>query len=114
MKQMEAKHERETKALNSQQAKISVETAKEVANDKALKTKGEKDRRLREKKQNNIKRFMEEKKNAGIKQGREKEKLKVSHDKQTEELLKDIQKLHEMYKVEEEEYNMSAKLEFYA
>ncbi|KAJ6636088.1 1-phosphatidylinositol 4,5-bisphosphate phosphodiesterase [Pseudolycoriella hygida] len=114
MKQMEAKHERETKALNSQQAKISVETAKEVANDKALKTKGEKDRRLREKKQNNIKRFMEEKKNAGIKQGREKEKLKVSHDKQTEELLKDIQKLHEMYKVEEEEYNMSAKREFYA
>lgn len=31
--------------------------------------------------------------NAGIKQGREKEKLKVSHDKQTEELLKDIQKV---------------------
>lgn len=30
MKQMEAKQERETKALNSQQAKISVETAKEV------------------------------------------------------------------------------------
>lgn len=62
MKQLEAKHERETKNLNSQQAKISVETAKEVANDKTLKTKGEKDRRLREKKQNNIKRFMDEKK----------------------------------------------------
>lgn len=31
--------------------------------------------------------------NAGIKQGREREKLKVSHDKQTEELLKDIQKV---------------------
>lgn len=31
--------------------------------------------------------------NAGIKQGREKEKLKISHDKQTEELLKDIQKV---------------------
>lgn len=30
MKQLEAKQERETKALNSQQAKISVETAKEV------------------------------------------------------------------------------------
>ena len=62
MKQMEGKHERETKALNSQQAKTSVETAKEVANDKTLRTKGEKDRRLREKKQNNIKRFMDEKK----------------------------------------------------
>lgn len=62
MKQLEAKHEREVKNLNSQQAKISVETSKEVANDKTLKTKGEKDRRLREKKQNNIKRFMDEKK----------------------------------------------------
>lgn len=62
IKQLEAKHERDSKTLNSQQAKISVETAKEVANDKTLKTKGEKDRRLREKKQNNIKRFMDEKK----------------------------------------------------
>lgn len=62
MKQLEAKHEREVKELNTQQAKISVETSKEVANDKTLKTKGEKDRRLREKKQNNIKRFMDEKK----------------------------------------------------
>lgn len=62
MKQLEAKHEREIKMLNSLQAKISVETSKEVANDKTLKTKGEKDRRLREKKQNNIKRFMDEKK----------------------------------------------------
>lgn len=30
VKQLEAKQDRETKALNSQQAKISVETAKEV------------------------------------------------------------------------------------
>lgn len=62
MKQLEGKHEREVKTLNSLQAKISVETTKEVTNDKTLKTKGEKDRRLREKKQNNIKRFMDEKK----------------------------------------------------
>lgn len=39
-----------------------METAKEVANDKTFKTKNAKDKRLREKKQNNIKRFMEEKK----------------------------------------------------
>lgn len=62
VKQLEAKQEREVKELNSTQAKISVETTKEVTNDKTLKTKGEKDRRLREKKQNNIKRFMDEKK----------------------------------------------------
>lgn len=53
---------RDVKELNSTQAKISVETAKEVANDKTFKTKNAKDKRLREKKQNNIKRFMEEKK----------------------------------------------------
>lgn len=114
MKQLEAKHEREVKELNSRQAKISVETSKEVNNDKTLKTKGEKDRRLREKKQNNIKRFMDEKKTAGIKQNREKEKLKVTHDKQLEELDNDVQKLIEMYVVEEEEYKLTSKMEFYA
>lgn len=60
-------------------------------NDKALKTKGDKDRRLREKKQQNIKKFMDEKKNIGIKQGREKEKLKASHEKQVVQLDKDIE-----------------------
>lgn len=50
------------KEMNTRQAKISVETMKEVQNDKALKTKGEKDRRLREKKQNNTKKFMDERK----------------------------------------------------
>lgn len=53
---------RDVKELNATQAKISVETAKEVANDKTFKTKNARDKRLREKKQNNIKRFMEEKK----------------------------------------------------
>lgn len=65
MKLLEAKHERDVKELNGKQVKISVETSKEIANDKTLKTKGEKDRRLREKKQNNIKRFMDEKKVKG-------------------------------------------------
>lgn len=53
---------RDLKAMNTRQAKISVETMKEVQNDKTLKTKGDKDRRLREKKQNNTKKFMEERK----------------------------------------------------
>ncbi|PZC71067.1 hypothetical protein B5X24_HaOG214161, partial [Helicoverpa armigera] len=46
MKQLEGKHERELKEMNARQAKISMETSKEVANDKTLKTKQEKDRRL--------------------------------------------------------------------
>lgn len=53
---------RDLKQMNTRQAKISVETMKEVQNDKNLKTKGDKDRRLREKKQNNTKKFMEERK----------------------------------------------------
>ncbi|XP_050663600.1 1-phosphatidylinositol 4,5-bisphosphate phosphodiesterase isoform X2 [Leptidea sinapis] len=114
MKQLEAKHERELKELNTRQAKISVETSKEVANDKTLKTKQEKDRRLREKKQNNIKKFMDEKKTQTIKQNREKEKLKVTHDKQVEELSKDIDNLIELYKMEESEFDMASKAEFFA
>lgn len=39
---------------------------KEVMNDKTLKTKGDKDRRLREKKQNNTKKFMDERKYAQV------------------------------------------------
>ncbi|XP_072948758.1 1-phosphatidylinositol 4,5-bisphosphate phosphodiesterase [Epargyreus clarus] len=114
MKQLEAKHDRELKEMNTRQAKISVETSKEVANDKTLKTKQEKDRRLREKKQNNIKKFMDEKKNQTIKQNREKEKLKATHDKQAEELSKDVDKLIELYKMEESEFEMASKTEFFA
>ncbi|XP_026741936.1 1-phosphatidylinositol 4,5-bisphosphate phosphodiesterase isoform X4 [Trichoplusia ni] len=114
MKQLEGKHERELKEMNARQAKISMETSKEVANDKTLKTKQEKDRRLREKKQNNTKKFLDERKTQTIKQNREKEKLKVTHDKQMEELSKDIDNLIEMYKMEESEFDMTSKTEFFA
>jgi len=53
--------------MNTRQAKISVEVMKDVMNDKTLKTKGDKDRRLREKKQNNTKKFMDERKYAQVK-----------------------------------------------
>lgn len=114
MKQLEAKHDREMKEMNSQQAKISVETMKEVANDKNLKTKKDKDRRLREKQQNNTKRFLDERKTLGIKQGKEREKLKIKHDKQLEMLSHDIEKMIDMYKNEEMEYEMFNKRIIYA
>ncbi|XP_075154817.1 no receptor potential A isoform X2 [Haematobia irritans] len=114
IKQLEERHARDVKDLNAKQAKTSAETAKEVQNDKTLKTKNEKDRRLREKRQNNIKRFMEEKKQIGVKQGRAMEKLKMAHSKQVEEFSTDVQKLLDMYKVEEEAYKLHGKSEFYA
>ncbi|ALC48869.1 norpA [Drosophila busckii] len=114
IKQLEERHARDLKELNAKQAKQSADTAKEVQNDKTLKTKNEKDRRLREKRQNNVKRFMEEKKQIGVKQGRAMEKLKLAHAKQVEEFATDVQKLMDMYKIEEEAYKSQGKTEFYA
>nr|CAD7454173.1 unnamed protein product [Timema tahoe] len=114
MKQVETKHEREIKELNTRQAKVSVETMKEVTNDKALKTKGEKDRRLKEKQQNNTKKFMDERKYAKMKQEKEKDKLKIKHEKEMEELIRDVNNLIEMYKNEEIEYELAPKTEFFA
>lgn len=76
--------------MNASQVKASAETAKEVMNDPALKSKGDKERRLKEKKANNIKKFMDERKNLTIKQGREKEKLKMTHEKEIANLDNDI------------------------
>ncbi|XP_049875012.1 1-phosphatidylinositol 4,5-bisphosphate phosphodiesterase isoform X2 [Pectinophora gossypiella] len=114
MKQLEVKHDKELKDMNARQAKISVETSKEVANDKTLKTKQEKDRRLREKKQNNTKKFMDERKTQTIKHNREKEKLKVVHDKQLDELSKDLDNLIAMYKMEEGEAALGGNMECFA
>lgn len=43
--------------MKAAQAKAAVDTAKEVNQDKTLKTKADRDRRLKEKNQNNTKRF---------------------------------------------------------
>lgn len=88
-KQLIARHEREIKEMNARQARLSVESMREVMNDKTLKTRGIKEGRLREKQQNNTKKFMEERKVAQMIQNREKDKLKVIHDKQLEDLQKD-------------------------
>lgn len=77
--------------MKSRQAKLAVETAKEVAADKTLRNKAEKERRLREKAQNNTKKFIEERKITAMKQGKEKEKLVAMHAKQLEDLNRDIQ-----------------------
>ena len=82
---------RENKDLKTRQARVAVETAKEVASDKTLRNKAEKERRLREKNQNNTKKFIEERKITAMKQGKEKEKLMAMHAKQLEDLNRDIQ-----------------------
>lgn len=76
--------------MNARQARLSVESMREVMNDKTLKTRGIKEGRLREKQQNNTKKFMEERKVAQMIQNREKEKLKLIHEKQLEEVQKEM------------------------
>lgn len=90
MKQLQSRHEREMKDMNLKQARLSVESTREVLNDKTLKTRGIKEGRLRENQQNNTKRFMEERKMAQIIQNREKEQLKSIHSEQLEELQKEM------------------------
>lgn len=78
------------KDMKAQQAKLAMETAKDVNQDKTLKTKADRDRRLKEKNQNNTKRFIEERKISAMKQGKQKEKLRKVHEQQMTELTRDI------------------------
>ncbi|GAB6030959.1 hypothetical protein CHUAL_007783 [Chamberlinius hualienensis] len=107
IKQLELRHEKENKEMKSYQAKSSVETAKEVASDKTLRNKAEKDRRLREKNSNNTKKFIEERKSKAMHQTKEKEKLKIQHDKQMQELTRELDLAMEMYNNAELEYKLA-------
>ncbi|XP_011049486.1 PREDICTED: 1-phosphatidylinositol 4,5-bisphosphate phosphodiesterase-like isoform X2 [Acromyrmex echinatior] len=113
-KQQTARHDREMKEITARQARRSVESAREVMSDKTLKTRGIKEGKLRELQQNNTKKFMEERKVAQMIQNREKEKLKVIHEKQLEELQKDVNAIMDMYKNEDMDYEPAKMLaEFY-
>lgn len=85
------------KDMKANQAKLAVETAKDVASDKTLKTKADRDRRLKEKNQNNTKRFIEERKISAMKQGKQMDKLKKIHNEQMSALTKDIQMVGKLF-----------------
>ena len=79
-----AKH---IKEMKNRQAKISVDTYKEVIGDKTLRNKMERDRRLREKKCNNTKKFIEERRTAAIIHTKEMDRLKKMHTTQVSRFL---------------------------
>lgn len=83
--------------MNARQARLSVESMREVMNDKTLKTRQIKEGRLREKQQNNTKKFMEERRISQMLQNREKEKLKIIHNEQLEELQKEMNGVRELF-----------------
>jgi len=114
MKEMEAFFARETKDMMATQAKVSVDTAKEVQQDATLKTKADKDRRLREKNQANTKKFMDERKNNMMKQNKRKEKQKKLHDAQLADISQYIQDSIQIYVNDELDMKLADRQEGYA
>jgi len=111
IKDLEARGQADIKEMQAEQVKTSVETAKEVQNDPKLKTKADKDRRIKEKQAANTKKFMEERKTIGIKQNKAKTKLKNAHAKQLEDLGKWIKIQIGICNEEEAEWKLMNKRE---
>jgi len=111
LKELDGIFERDNKEMKSNQAKTSVETARDVQADKSLKTKAEKERIIREKNANNTKRFIDERKSQAIKQSHRREKLKKEHGKQMESLQKYLDNRVEMAKSEERESQLAQRTE---
>jgi len=111
MKDLEAKLEQDKKDMKAAQARASVEALKDVHNDKSLKTKAEKERRIREKNDYNTKKFIDERKSQAIKHAKEGEKLRKVHEKQMEELNKYLHNIQELNNSEEIEKNLAASQE---
>ncbi|XP_047003383.1 1-phosphatidylinositol 4,5-bisphosphate phosphodiesterase-like [Schistocerca americana] len=112
IKQLKLKHDRELKKMYTQQAKISIETMRTVSKDKSLK-KGERERTLREKQQNNTRKFVEERNVADMRQDREREKLTLKHQQQAADVNAELQNLITMIENDEIEYELGPKKEFF-
>ena len=111
VKELEVRCAADIKEMQAEQVKTSVETSKEVQTDPKLKTKAEKDRRLKEKQAANTKKFMDERKNIGIRHNKAKNKLKATHSKQLEDLSKWIKTQISILTEEEGEYKLANKRE---
>ena len=76
--------------MKAQQARVSVETAREITADKTIRNKGDRERRLKEKNENNTRRFIEERKMRAMRHNKERERLRQVHEHQMSQLTKDI------------------------
>ncbi|XP_052105279.1 1-phosphatidylinositol 4,5-bisphosphate phosphodiesterase beta-4-like isoform X2 [Mytilus californianus] len=92
IKELEARHEREEKELKAIQVKQSMESSKAVQNDKTIKNKMERERRIKELNENNMKKFIDEIKRQKIKQGKQMSSLQTHHTNQLEKLTQENKK----------------------
>uniref|UniRef100_A0A8C1UJE4 1-phosphatidylinositol 4,5-bisphosphate phosphodiesterase n=1 Tax=Cyprinus carpio TaxID=7962 RepID=A0A8C1UJE4_CYPCA len=63
--QLKLIHERQSKEMKANQAKTSMENSKAISQDKSIKNKAERERRVRELNSSNTKKFLEERKRVG-------------------------------------------------
>ncbi|XP_046691907.1 1-phosphatidylinositol 4,5-bisphosphate phosphodiesterase beta-4-like isoform X2 [Silurus meridionalis] len=98
-------HERQSKEMKGNQAKTSMENSKAISQDKSIKNKAERERRVRELNSSNTKKFLEERKRLAMKHSKEMEQLKKSQREQLDKLEKfneQAKDMQQMVKLEAE------------
>ncbi|XP_010775225.1 1-phosphatidylinositol 4,5-bisphosphate phosphodiesterase beta-4-like, partial [Notothenia coriiceps] len=86
--QLKLIHERQGKEMRANQAKMSMENSKAISQDKSIKNKAERERRVRELNSSNTKKFLDERKRLAMKLQKEMEQLQKNQREQLEKLEK--------------------------
>ncbi|XP_068432820.1 1-phosphatidylinositol 4,5-bisphosphate phosphodiesterase beta-4-like isoform X1 [Clinocottus analis] len=86
--QLKLIHERQSKEMRANQAKMSMENSKAISQDKSIKNKAERERRVRELNSSNTKKFLDERKRLAMKHQKELEQLQKNQREQSEKLEK--------------------------
>uniref|UniRef100_A0A3B3CKQ8 1-phosphatidylinositol 4,5-bisphosphate phosphodiesterase n=2 Tax=Oryzias melastigma TaxID=30732 RepID=A0A3B3CKQ8_ORYME len=86
--QLKLIHERQSKEMRANQAKVSMENSKAISQDKTIKNKAERERRVRELNSSNTKKFLDERKRLAMKHQKEMEQLEKNQREQLEKLEK--------------------------
>ncbi|KAK2879184.1 hypothetical protein Q8A67_019975 [Cirrhinus molitorella] len=91
--QLTVLHERQSKEMRTNQAKTSMESSKAISQDKSIKNKAERERRVRELNSTNTRKFLTERKRLAMKQSKEIEQLQAAQREQLERLEKHNEEL---------------------
>ncbi|XP_078146079.1 1-phosphatidylinositol 4,5-bisphosphate phosphodiesterase beta-4 [Centroberyx gerrardi] len=86
--QLKLIHERQSKEMRANQAKSSMENSKAISQDKSIKNKAERERRVRELNSSNTKKFLDERKRLAMKHQKEMEQLEKNQREQLDKLDK--------------------------
>ena len=99
--------------MMSSEARISIECCKEIQSDPTLRTKLERESRLKEKKEINNKRFLEDRKKATVRQEKRMAAAKAEHEAQMAEISRKMSETIESYRIAQEEDRCEGREESY-